>query len=255
MARRALLSTVLVAVALACRAPLAQAGSLDAAADSSALCGAAVQAASDQYSLPSGLLHAISLVESGRPSSIGGRRAWPWTVQAEGESHYFPTKTAAVQWVAQAQNRGVSSIDVGCMQINLMYHPNAFRSLEDAFDPAQNALYAARFLTVLHGQTGDWREAAGRYHSETLALALPYRRQVEAILVAGGGSGLSPAALRLAALQSAWDATLSQSAAPTDQNADGATLSGDWTSLRPVPKARKPHRLHASQPILLSDAR
>jgi soluble lytic murein transglycosylase-like protein len=95
-------------------------------------------------------------------------------VQAENQSHFFPTKAAAIRWVQQAQAQGISSIDVGCMQVNLMYHPTAFKTLDDAFDPAQNADYAARFLISLHAQTRDWQQAAGQYHSQTLALAIPY---------------------------------------------------------------------------------
>ncbi len=38
--------------------------------------------------------------------------------------------------------RGVQSIDVGCFQINMYYHPGAFATLEQAFDPRANAAYA-----------------------------------------------------------------------------------------------------------------
>lgn len=256
MAGRRRLGAALFVAGMTLAARPVQAGSLDAPAEPAQLCGAAVQAASDRYGLPSGLLYAIGLVESGRQTGAGERRPWPWTVQAEGQSHYFTSKAAAMAWVRQAQARGVASIDVGCLQINLMYHPTAFHSLADAFDPGQNALYAARFLTVLHGQSGDWREAAGRYHSETLALALPYRRQVEAMLGAGGAAGLSPGALRLAALQTAWQATLTPAGEATDApDASGPGLSGDWSSLRSTPKLRKARRILKSRPVLLSDAR
>jgi hypothetical protein len=231
----------------------AHAGLLDRPADTSQLCGTAVQAAEARYTLPTGLLYAISEVESGRPvPGGGGRRPWPWTVQAENQSHYFTTKAAAIQWVLQAQGRGVASIDVGCMQVNLMYHPSAFATLDDAFDPTHNADYAARFLTSLHAQTGDWHEAAGRYHSETLALAVPYRRQVEAMLQTGSDPGVSPAARRLQELQAAWGATLDTGASKPVS----ATLTGNWTGLlaaRPLPS--KPARFRRPHAILLSDAR
>ena len=51
--------------------------------------------------------------------------------------------------VRAMQANGVRSIDVGCGQINLMYHPDAFPNLELAFDPQANAAYAARFLKAL----------------------------------------------------------------------------------------------------------
>ena len=45
------------------------------------------------------------------------------------------TRQQAVAAVQALQARGVRSIDVGCLQVNLMYHPIAFASLDDAFDP------------------------------------------------------------------------------------------------------------------------
>ncbi len=65
------------------------------------------------------------------------------------------------------QAQGVRSIDVGCMQINLRHHPNAFADLEEAFDPVSNARYAARFLKDLQATRGDWMRSASHYHSQT----------------------------------------------------------------------------------------
>ena len=118
------------------------------------------------HHIPKGLLAAIGLTESGR--SVSGKRAvWPWTVNAEGEGHYFDSKAEAVTFVEGKLADGVESIDVGCMQINLKHHPDAFASLEDAFDPATNVAYGADFLTVLHGELASWLAAARRYHSAT----------------------------------------------------------------------------------------
>ena len=78
------------------------------------------------------------------------------------------------------QAQGVRSIDVGCMQVNLMHHPNAFASLDEAFDPPSNALYAARFLNTLYGASGSWLQATAAYHSETPAIGADYQRRVMA---------------------------------------------------------------------------
>jgi len=118
------------------------------------------------HRIPSGLLAAIGFTESGR--TVTGRRSvWPWTVNVEGEGHFFDTKDAAVKFVADKQAAGVESIDVGCMQINLKHHPEAFASLDDAFDPATNVAYGADFLKDLHDQANGWLAAARRYHSAT----------------------------------------------------------------------------------------
>ena len=79
------------------------------------------------------------------------------------------------------QGRGVASIDVGCMQVNLFYHPAAFRSLDEAFDPAPNARYAARFLRSLFGRVGGWAAAAAAYHSFTPELAAQYAKLIAAV--------------------------------------------------------------------------
>ena len=43
----------------------------------------------------------------------------------------------------------------------------SFATIDDMFDPAANALYAAGFLHDLFEETGDWELAAGAYHSRT----------------------------------------------------------------------------------------
>jgi hypothetical protein len=79
------------------------------------------------------------------------------------------------------QAHGVQSIDVGCGQINLMHHPDAFASLDLAFDPQANAAYAGKFLKELFNQTGDWTKAVALYHSATPELAAEYQRKVLAV--------------------------------------------------------------------------
>jgi hypothetical protein len=118
------------------------------------------------HRIPSGLLAAIGFTESGR-TVTGKRSVWPWTVNVEGEGHFFDSKADAVTFVAGKLADGVESIDVGCMQINLKHHPDAFASLEDAFDPATNVTYGADFLKSLHDQANGWLAAARRYHSAT----------------------------------------------------------------------------------------
>lgn len=93
------------------------------------------------------------MVESGRMVD-GHPRAWPWTVNAGGQGAFFESRAAAAVGVRQALARGVGLVDVGCMQVNLQLHPGAFCSLEEAFDPAANADYAARYLRRLHAEAG-----------------------------------------------------------------------------------------------------
>jgi Transglycosylase SLT domain len=143
------------------------------------LCEAAVSSAELAYRLPPRLLGAIAFTESGRlHPPTGAARPWPWTINAEGEGQFFASKTDAMAAVRSLQARGVRSIDVGCMQINLFHHPAAFRSLDEAFDPVANARYGARFLTSLHAASGNWQRAIAAYHSETPARGAAYRALV-----------------------------------------------------------------------------
>jgi hypothetical protein len=130
------------------------------------------------HRIPGGLLAAIGLTESGRTIKRGHRAVWPWTVNAAGEGHYFESKADAIAFVESKLADGVESIDVGCMQINLKHHSDAFASLEDAFDPATNVAYGADFLTALHGELRGWIAAARRYHSATPEKGEAYGKRV-----------------------------------------------------------------------------
>lgn len=159
------------------------------------LCRAATAAAEREAGLPTGLLAAMARVESGRRDPETGRfHPWPWTINAEGRGSFFPTKAAAVAAVQALHAQGVRSIDVGCMQINLRHHPSAFSGLEEAFDPAANARYAARFLNGLQATRGDWMRSASHYHSQTPELAEAYRARIAAALEAERAAAPTPAA-------------------------------------------------------------
>ena len=149
----------------------------------SALCVAAIADAERRHGVPSGLLLAIANVETGRPlPPRGGFGPWPWTTNLDGAGSFYDGAPAAVAGAREALRRGRHP-DVGCLQVSLLHHPAAFATLEDAFDPALNADYAARFLAGLReGAGGDWRVATGFYHSQTPALAAAYRARVEAVL-------------------------------------------------------------------------
>lgn len=143
------------------------------------LCRIAVAKANTGGELPEHLLTAIAQVESGRWHKASGEKlAWPWTVTAEGRGHHLPSKAAALAEIKSLQKRGISSIDVGCMQINLRHHPEAFEDLEAALDPGRNVAYAAKLLRSLRQNRGSWTRAVGNYHSKTPTLSGPYRVKV-----------------------------------------------------------------------------
>lgn len=155
---------------------------LSGSPDPGIICRRAIDAAGRAAGVPDHLMAAIARIESGRRSPDGKINPWPWSVNAEGVDHIYDTREAALAGVREMQASGKRSIDVGCMQVNLMYHPGAFATLEQGFDPAVNAAYAARFLMQLFQQTGAWPKAVAAYHSSTPELGDAYQRKVMAVL-------------------------------------------------------------------------
>ncbi len=144
-----------------------------------AACERAAIAVEASRKMPRALLVSVAVVESGR-FNAGNRatRPWPWTINAEGQSFYFDSKKKAVAATRRLLNAGLRSIDVGCMQVNLRYHPQAFASLDDAFEPLTNVAYGATFLKQLHEKTKSWPKAIAQYHSESTELNQPYFARV-----------------------------------------------------------------------------
>lgn len=134
-----------------------------------------------QHNMPKGMMTSIALVESGRRSPSGNVKSWPWTINAEGRPYYFATRNEAVDAVRRLMAEGMRTIDIGCMQVNLRFHPRAFTSVEEAFDPMSNVAYAAYFLRDLESRSENWDQAIGRYHSFSPALNARYSARVQAV--------------------------------------------------------------------------
>jgi soluble lytic murein transglycosylase-like protein len=175
------------------------------------VCRPAIAAAERAHNIPQHILAAIARVESGRrDQSSGTFNPWPWTINFDGQGSFYDNKPQAVAAAASMRPHVARSIDVGCMQISLTNHPDAFATMEQAFDPFANADYGARFLVQLFAKTGSWPKAVEWYHSATPELGHDYGLKVYAAL---------PEETRLAAiagpspLASAWGATLGHSSA------------------------------------------
>ncbi len=188
-----------VAFALGVLTPIAVHAATLAPTGDEAACQAAIQGVERTARLPPALLSAIARTESGRVLPTGRLVAWPWTINVAGTGYYYNTAEEAAAAVGTFRSSGIQSIDVGCMQVNLMHHPDAFASLQQAFDPAANVRYAAQFLGRLQAELGTWPAAVGAYHSRTPDLADEYgRRVMQAWPMAaayGGTASVRPAAL------------------------------------------------------------
>jgi len=199
------------------------------------LCRAAIRQAEIGSGLPPYMLAGIARVESGRGDPVTGRvHPWPWTINSEGRDHIFATKAEAVAFARALQARGMPSFDAGCLQVNLMYHPTAFQSLEEAFDPVANARYAVRFLTELHDRTGSWETASAWYHSANPAEGGPYRGKVIAAMAVEAQTAAAYATLPVPNVM----ASASSSLAPQAPQAGSPSLPrfGGLMALAGVPR-------------------
>lgn len=141
------------------------------------VCQSAAKQAEKQFSIPAGLLQAISLVETGHYKN-GETVAWPWTVNLNGKGHYFDTRAQAEQFVSRKKNLGAKSIDIGCFQINTKWHGTAFETPLSMFEPKDGAAYAASFLSKLQRELGDWNTAVKSYHSRNADKGAAYGKKI-----------------------------------------------------------------------------
>jgi soluble lytic murein transglycosylase-like protein len=129
--------------------------------------------------IPKDALYSISLQETGKIHSTKKIKiVWPWTVNVDGAGYFFNSKKEAIDFVKREFAKGASSVDIGCMQVNLKHHPDAFKSLDEAFEPRANIAYGAKFLRSKYEQLGSWHKAIAHYHSATEHLGAKYRDSV-----------------------------------------------------------------------------
>lgn len=115
--------------------------------------------------VPVGLLYAVTRTESGRWVN-GQVEPWPWTLNVDGEGHYFETREEqyAALMVALQSGQGV---DVGPMQLNWRWQFERLDSPWLSTDPVVNVLTGCRLLRELYehpNSQGSWHWAVGKYH-------------------------------------------------------------------------------------------
>ena len=143
----------------------------------------AYQLAAHDAGVPSVVLFAVALQESG--TRLQGRLIpWPWTLNVAGTARRYRTRAAACRALRAALPIvGDTHVDVGLAQVNLGYQRQRFADPCEALDPYRNLGAAAAILREQHVTGEDWLVAVGRYHRPAGgAMAARYRRQVAARL-------------------------------------------------------------------------
>ena len=114
--------------------------------------------------IPPTLFYAIALTESGQRQWSRQHRPWPWTLNVNGQGHYYPSRKAA--WLAlQAALATNRNVDVGLMQVSWRYHRKGLGTSWLALDPQHNLRVSAAILQRCFTRVGDWPTAVGCYHA------------------------------------------------------------------------------------------
>ena len=168
------------------------AGSGARALPAAEVCEWAAREAARESGVPIDILGALTLTETGRRID-GHLLPWAWSVNAEGEGTWFDDPRQAIAFAEDRVAQGRPNLDIGCFQLNWRWHGEHFASVAQMFDPLENARYAARFVAGLYAETGDWRAAAGAFHSRTRVHADRYLERFDTLrrmLVQRGFDGL-----------------------------------------------------------------
>lgn len=139
----------------------------------------AYQLAAQRAGIPSTVLYAVALQESGIRRS-GRIVPWPWTLNVAGQSRHFATRADACTGLLQAlRTTSDTRIDAGLGQINLGYQKQRYGTPCDLLDPYRNLAIAAEILQEQYVPSEDWLLAMGRYHRPAGGEpAARYRRSV-----------------------------------------------------------------------------
>lgn len=124
----------------------------------------AYQIAAQRADIPSPVLYAVALQESGLRR--GDRLIpWPWTLNVAGASRRFNSHAEACDGLHKALREvPPARIDAGLAQINLGYQKHRYGRPCDLLDPYRNLAIAAEILREQHIPGEDWLLAIGRYH-------------------------------------------------------------------------------------------
>lgn len=139
----------------------------------------AYQLAAQRAGIPSAVLYAVALQESG--ARLNGRLVpWPWSLNVAGTARRFATRAETCAALHEAlRETPLTRIDAGLGQINLGHQRHRYVRPCDLLDPYLNLALAAEILREQHTPGEDWLLAIGRYHRPAGgAPAARYRRSV-----------------------------------------------------------------------------
>lgn len=112
-----------------------------------------------KMNIPSGLLVAIALVESGQDGA-----PHPFAMSVQGRALFARNATEAARYLRDSRGQLKPNTYVGCMQLSVATHRGQFQPVDRIVEPRENVFYAGRLLVRLHGEEGSWKSALARYN-------------------------------------------------------------------------------------------
>jgi len=125
----------------------------------------AYQLAAYNAGVPSEVLYAVALTESGLKID-NQLLPWPWTLNIAGQGRFFRSREdACVALTTALKTVPAKRVDIGLGQINYGYHGGRVENPCDFLDPYLNLSIAADILQSQHKESQGWLRTIGRYHS------------------------------------------------------------------------------------------
>ena len=125
--------------------------------------------AEQKLGIPSGMLVAIALVESGQDGA-----PHPFAMSVQGRPYCARNINDAARHLRDHRGQPRSNTYVGCMQLSVASHRGEFQPLEKIVEPRDNVFYAGQLLVRLHGEEGNWKTALARYNGSSGRRAQAY---------------------------------------------------------------------------------
>lgn len=139
------------------------------------LCGKYIELVAKQTNVPPEVIWAVARSES----NLGKLGPWPWTINIHGKGYYFKSQKEMLTFIhKKTKRKRYISIDIGCMQLNTIYHGHKFKNIEEMTNIYKNMLVAAKYLRELYDTNKRnpahkglpinriWGYAVGDYHSQ-----------------------------------------------------------------------------------------
>ena len=121
---------------------------------------------SRRHNLDPVLLYSVALRESRRMSDDGLVRPHPWTLNGPNGGEYFESREKAEEALTRYINAGYKNIDVGWMQVNILYNGDRVNSPIELLDPAVNTRVGAEILAEgIANNPEDIVMGVGRYNA------------------------------------------------------------------------------------------